>query len=404
MVFSYIRIDTKGQQYKEKVEALSLQEAQEKLQARGIWYKKLKPAFQTRLLNVPTLFQKKVAYKQLAGLSRNLSIYLKAGVPILTAINLTKNQQDNRLSQRFLESIAQSLEEGSSLYVAMETQKVLGLPDFYKYSLKVAEESGTLQQVLEELATYMYNLDSVQKRINQALIYPGFIITLAVLMISFMLSVVVPKITQIFDSLDQELPDITQFVIASGEFFEHYWLVLSMVVIALVLFIRLIYKKVQWYRLLVDRMLLKIPVYSKVLSTWELARFSYIASILVHSGITFIHAVKLATNTIGNAHIKKQFEEATADVVEGKKLSQALLASGFSLDASFLQAIALGEETSEIDSILKSLSELYLQENNDRITVFLSLFEPVLILFVGVTIGIIVTAMLLPIFSMDFGI
>ena len=154
----------------------------------------------------------------------------------------------------------------------------------------------------------------------------------------------------------------------------------------------------------IDKTLLKIPIYKKILSSWELARFAYISSILLQSGITFIHAINLATQTISNSFIKREFEIAIEDVIEGKKLSQALFKSNYKLDNSFLQTIALGEETGEVSNVLKHLSELYLEENNDRINIFLSLLEPALILIVGLIIGVIVTAMLLPIFSMNFAI
>jgi len=221
-------------------------------------------------------------------------------------------------------------------------------------------------------------------------------------MVSFMLSVVVPKITEIFTGLNQKLPTITQFVINLGAFLEAYWFSLCMVLFASILIVKWALNRFFWFRIAMDKTLLKIPIYKKVLSSWELARFAYISSILLQSGITFIHAIKLAAQTISNSFIKREFEIAIEDVVEGKKLSQALCKSSYKIDNSFLQAIALGEETGEVSNVLKHLSELYLEENNDRINIFLSLLEPALILIVGLIIGIIVTAMLLPIFSMNF--
>lgn len=404
MLFSYIRIDTNGQQYKEKVEADNLEDAKRKLLSRNIWYKNLRTINQNPFESFSALFRKKLSYPILAQLSRNLSIYLNAGIPLLSAIKLTANQIESKRTKEFLQICTKSLEEGNTLYISLEKQKVVKLPDFYKHALKVAEESGTLSKVLKEISDYLHRLDSVQKRINQALIYPLFIIILAIFMVSFMLSVVVPKITEIFTGLNQKLPTITQFVINLGAFLEVYWLSLFMVLLASILIVKWALNRFFWFRITIDKASLKIPIYKKILSSWELARFAYISSILLQSGITFIHAIKLAAQTISNSFIKKEFEIAIEDVVEGKKLSQALSKSNYKLDNSFLQAIALGEETGEVSNVLKHLSELYLEENNDRINTFLSLLEPALILIVGLIIGVIVTAMLLPIFSMNFAI
>lgn len=402
MLFSYIRIDTNGQQYKEKIEADHLEDAKRRLLSRNIWYKSLRKINQNPFESFFALFRKKLSYPILAQLSRNLSIYLNAGIPLLSAIKLTANQIESKRTKEFLQICAKSLEEGNTLFISLEKQQVVKLPDFYKHALKVAEESGTLSKVLKEISDYLHRLDSVQKRINQALIYPLFIIILAIFMVSFMLSVVVPKITEIFTGLNQKLPTITQFVINLGAFLEAYWLSLFMVLIASILMVKWALNRFFWFRITIDKALLKIPIYKKILSSWELARFAYISSILLQSGITFIHAIKLAAQTISNSFIKREFEIAIEDVVEGKKLSQALFKSNYKLDNSFLQAIALGEETGEVSNVLKHLSELYLEENNDRINIFLSLLEPALILVVGLIIGVIVTAMLLPIFSMNF--
>jgi len=123
----------------------------------------------------------------------------------------------------------------------------------------------------------------------------------------------------------------------------------------------------------------------------------------VRSGVTFVHAVKLASNILDNEVIKDEFVKATKDVVEGKKFSSSLSKYGKHIDKSFIQAIALGEETSEVALVMQNLADLYFEENRSKIDLFLAMLEPVLILFVGVTIGVIVVAMLLPIFSMNLG-
>jgi len=152
---------------------------------------------------------------------------------------------------------------------------------------------------------------------------------------------------------------------------------------------------------MVDYMLLKLPVLGKIIQVSELARFSYMASVLLNSGIPFVQTINLASKILKNSVIQKIFDEAATKVVEGSKFSTALIKHTDIIDKSFVQAIALGEETSQVPVILKNLSELYLEENRDKISIFLSLLEPVLMLVVGGIIGFIITAMLLPIFSIN---
>jgi len=145
-------------------------------------------------------------------------------------------------------------------------------------------------------------------------------------------------------------------------------------------------------------------VIGKVVEGSELARFTYITSVLLRSGVPFVQAIKLAANVLKNSVLSTMFANSADRVVEGGKLSAALHGTrGYRIDPAFVKAVALGEETSELQSILSNLSLLYFEENKDRIAVFLSLLEPVMMLMVGGVIGFIITAMLLPIFSIQFG-
>ncbi len=148
---------------------------------------------------------------------------------------------------------------------------------------------------------------------------------------------------------------------------------------------------------------LKLPFFGNIIQTSELGRFSYIASVLIRSGIPFVQTANLSANILNNVVLRQKFSMAAERVVEGSKFSNALMKDGYEIDSSFVQAIALGEETSEVPAILNNLSELYFEENKDKIDILLSLLEPILMLVVGGIIGFIVSAMLLPIFSMNIG-
>jgi len=220
-------------------------------------------------------------------------------------------------------------------------------------------------------------------------------------MVGFMLSYVVPKITAIFTQMKQELPPITQFVIVVGHFIQNNWLAIIITLLLFLMLFSFLLRISSAFKYRIDWLLLKLPFIGKIIQSSELARFSYMTSVLLESGIPFVQAISLSAKILKNSVIKKIFEDSANQVVEGSKLSTALIKQNKILNLSFIQAIALGEETSQVPVILKNLSELYMEENRDKISIFLSLLEPTLMLLVGGIIGFIITAMLLPIFSLN---
>jgi general secretion pathway protein F/type IV pilus assembly protein PilC len=400
MLFKYKGLSKDGKKLKASLEAVDLKDAKTKLKMQGIIYSEIK---QQKQILQKSFFTKELSVKKLSIISRNLSIYLKSGVSsIVYAIKLEKQQHiENKKMTTFFESIESSLSEGKSFYNAIEHQKIYILPTFYKQSIKVAEESGSLGVVLREMATFLKKQEMIKGKISSAMAYPLFIVMISFFMVGFMLSVVVPKITAMFDQLGQELPPITKFVIVLGDEVNKNWVMILILFFILISLFSYIYKNITKFTFIVDTILLKIPLFGKIIQTSELAKFSYIVSVLIQSGVTFVQAVKLSSNTIKNRVIAKVFLNASDDLVKGKKLSNSLSKQNFLIDRSFIQAISLGEETSQMKDILQNLSELYSEENDDKINTMLSLLEPILILLVGAIIGVIVTAMLLPIFSMN---
>ncbi len=403
MIFKYKGVDKKsGKKVKGVLEAHDLQEAKSRLLAKNILYTSIKESSVSLLDKISFKRKASISNQELATLSRDLAIYLRAGIPIANALRLAQNQYaGNKKIYNFLGSLITYLDEGKSFYQALESQSIIELPNFYKQSIKVAESSGTLEEVLEELATFLKEQDRINKQIQSAFAYPLFIIIVSIFMVAFMISYVVPKITGIFVQMKQELPPITQFVVDLGNFFKNYWIQMGITLLIVITLFSVAIKYSSRFKYWVDYILLKLPILGKIIQVSELARFSYMASVLLNSGIPFVQTINLASKILRNSVIQQIFDEAAQKVVEGSKFSTALIRHTDIIDKSFIQAIALGEETSQVPVILKNLSELYLEENRDKISIFLSLLEPVLMLVVGGIIGFIITAMLLPIFSIN---
>ena len=404
MIYKYIGFDASGKRVKARIEAVDEAEVKRKLKAKGVIYESITESSEGFLKKFQFQRQHKIPAKKLAQFSKNIAIYLRSGIPIVNVVKLAKSQyEDDSVMVDFLSALETSMNEGNTYYHALDAQNIIALPTFYKQSIKVAEESGSMPAVLFEMARFIEEQDKVSGRVKQALIYPLFIVIISIFMVAFMLTTVVPKITQMFDQLKQELPTVTKIVIAAGDFLTEYWLPIAIAIMIASGLFGYFLKKSKGFKYKYHAFLLKLPVFGKIIQTFELARFSYITSVLVRSGVTFVHAVKLSSGILENEVMKAEFEQASKEVVEGKKFSTALSKYGKHADNSFIQAIALGEETSEVALVMENLSDLYFSENRGKIDIFLSLMEPLLILFVGATIGFIVIAMLLPIFSMNMG-
>ena len=402
MLFKYTGFDSNGIKIKSKLEASNIQEAKSKLKIKGILHTSLnEDSFNFSKIS----FKRKrtLSLSSLSYLSRDLSIYLNSGISLIDAIKLLKQRyKNNKLMNSFFESINTYLDEGKTFYLALDSQKVIKLPEFYKQSIKISENGGLLESVLLELSIFLKDQDRIKKQVGSALAYPLFILFISFFMVGFMLSFIVPKITDIFSQTQQELPSSTKIVIALGDFFSNYYAyVIFGFVFVISLFIFLM-KKSYVFKYNFDKFTLKVPFFSTMIEQGELSRFSYMNSILIKSGVPIVQAINLSANILKNSVIKRVFVEASKSVVEGKKLSVLLSANKiYKIDEAFIHSIAIGEDTSKLSEILNNLASLYNEANKDKTDIFLSLLEPIFMLFVGVTIGFIVIAMLLPIFSMN---
>ncbi|RLA71547.1 MAG: type II secretion system F family protein, partial [Epsilonproteobacteria bacterium] len=211
MVFSYKGLKADGSKIKGVLEAVDLEDAKKRLRSQQVFYTKLSEEKGSVFANITLRRKTKITPQELSTLSRDLSIYIKAGISIVNALKLARNQyRKNKRLSSFLDSIITFLDEGKSFFQAIDAQQILELPDFYKQSIKVSENSGIMQEVLLELSIFLKEQDRINKQVKGAFAYPSFIIIVSLFMVTFMITFVVPKITGIFDQLGQELPGITQ--------------------------------------------------------------------------------------------------------------------------------------------------------------------------------------------------
>ncbi|MGM0519363.1 MAG: type II secretion system F family protein [Campylobacterota bacterium] len=403
MLFKYTGISKDGKKVKSQIEAKDEQEAKSKLKAQNIIYTSLQEDSFNISLFSNIKIKRKLNSSILSDISRDLSIYLKSGISLVNSIKLIANRYKNsKKVYLFLDVVNSYLQEGKGFYTALEEQKVYDLPTFYKQSIKVSETSGLLDSVLEELSIFLKDQEQIKKQTVSAIVYPSFMLIVSIFVVGFMLSFVVPKITSIFQQFDQELPAITSFVINAGDFMQSYFSLMVLVLVLLFALFIFTLKKYPKVKFAYDKFLLKLPLFKTISLYSELSRFAYMNSILISSGVPTVQAFKLSSNILKNSVIKEVFINATNKVVEGESLSKMLEQSKtYKIETSFIQAIAIGEQTSQLHSVLKNLAKVYNESNKNKISILLSLLEPILMLLVGSIIGFIVIAMLLPIFSMS---
>jgi len=405
MFFKYSGYDSFGNEVKGRIEASDIKVAKQKLKQKKIIYKEIREEMQS-LFDFFNIKQKyKIPSLLLASLSKDLSIYLNAGISLPNSIKLINERYKTDVKMNpFFESIGNLLSEGKNFYTALESQSIVQIPEFYLQSIKVSEDGGILKDVLLELSHYLIKEHKLSKQITQSMTYPLFIVVVSVFMVAFMLSFIVPKITDIFIQNGQELPEITVLVVNCGNFMANNYLSLLIGIFLFFFSFGIFLKKNEEFKRSFDNFLLKIPFIGNIIELNELSRFAYMNSILLKSGVPVVQAFKMSSDTLNNTVIRNLFSEASKRVVEGERLSKILeMNKTYKIDIAFIQAIAIGEETSQLESVLLHLAELYSSKNSDKLGSFLTLLEPMLMLIVGGIIGFIVIAMLLPIFSMSIG-
>jgi len=403
MLFKYKGFDKSGKKVKGTVTAASVEEAGQKLKSSGIYHEGLSP---TKEFSLEAFSKRQMPGDLLATFSKELSSYLNSGMTILTAIKLLENQHEGEKRYvSFLNSIKTMIDEGKSIYIALNSQKVYAMPDFYLQSLDVAGQSGKMVEVLTNMGNFFSAQNKVKKQVKGAMTYPAIIFAVAIAMTSFLIAFVVPKITEIFEDTGQELPGITQFVLSISDFLTSYYIAIIVAIISVIILFKLAYAKLDGFHRFIDAIYLKIPVLGTLIQNHELGRFSYILSLMLSSGVAYAQAVQLSKATFGNYGLKDLFEKASNKVLEGNKLSNSLqLSKGVKIKRNFMQSLALGEESSEVAQILENTASLYAEENEDKLKLLLGLLEPFMMLFIGVVVGVIVSAMLLPIFTMTQGL
>jgi type IV pilus assembly protein PilC len=355
-----------------------------------------------REIGIPKLAgRKKVKSKDLAIFTRQFSVMIDAGLPLVQCLDILSQQQSNKHFQQVLAQVRQDVEEGSTLAVAMSRHPKV-FDQLYTNMVEAGETGGILDLILQRLSTFIEKIVKLKRDVVSALIYPAAVILLAVVAIAVIMVVVIPQFQQIFLGLlgpGEPLPLPTRIVVGFSNFLAGWGgLCILAGVIATVVGLKFYYKTPKGQRV-IDIILLKVPIIGAIFLKIAIARFSRTLSTLLSSGVPILQSLDITARTAGNVIVEEAITSIRDGVEQGKNFVEPLRASEI-FPHMVAQMVGIGEQTGALDAMLGKIADFYEQEVDSAIANLLTLIEPALIGFLGVTIGSIVVSMYMPMFSL----
>ena len=384
----------RGKIVKGEIIAANKNEALAKLKAKRISVIAIKPA--PKDIELPFL-KHKVKDKELMVVTKQLASMLASGLPLDEALNIIAEQAESKRMGEILYDVKISVESGSSLSQALKKYRDI-FPPMYINMVHAGEQTGNLDGVLKRLSEMMEKHLALRRKIRGALIYPTVVTIVAVGVIALILTFVIPTFASMYKSSGMSLPLPTQIVINVSMFMKHYFMYILFGLIALVVALRISYKKVYSVRKAIDRILLSLPVFGMLARKGSIANFSTILASLSASGIDILDALEISARTSGNTVIEETLLEVRDMVRRGDNLSFAMTTVGEFPDM-VVQMVSVGEETGTLDDMMQKVSRYYEDEVDDAVKNLTSMIEPFIIIVLGGIIGFLVVSMYLPIFK-----
>jgi len=341
---------------------------------------------------------KPVKAKDIAFFSRQMATMMKSGVPIVSALEIIGSGHKNPRMAKLVGTIRADLEGGSSLYEAISKHPVQ-FDELYRNLVRAGEGAGVLETVLETIANYQENLETLKGKIKKALFYPAMVIAVALLVSSVLLLWVVPQFEDIFKSFGTDLPVFTQMIVAASRFMVKWWWALLLLVIIVVGGTTFLYKRSPKMQHTLDRLILKVPVIGQIMHNSSIARFARTTAVTFKAGVPLVEALGIVAGATGNKTYEIAVLRMRDDVSVGYPVNMAMKQVNL-FPHMVVQMTAIGEEAGALDTMLFKVAEYFEQEVNNSVDALSSLLEPLIMVFIGVVVGGMVVGMYLPIFKL----
>jgi type IV pilus assembly protein PilC len=342
-------------------------------------------------------FGGKVSDKEMAIFTRQFSTMIDAGLPLVQCLNILAEQSDSKTLRSVTGQVARNVEAGSTLADALRRHPRT-FDDLFTNLVEVGEAGGILDVVLQRLSAYIEKAAALKRKVKAAMVYPSAIIGVALMVVIFMLTFVIPTFAQMFKDLGADLPLPTKVVLWVSTFVRTYILLIIAAMIGGVLALRSYYRT-EGGRATIDALMLKLPIFGTLIRKVAVARFTRTLGTLVQSGVPILDGLRITARTAGNKVVEKAVLQCRAAVTEGKTLAEPLRVSGV-FPPMVTQMISVGEQTGALDAMLSKIADFYDDEVDTAVSTLTSLLEPIMIVFLGVVVGGLVVAMYLPIFKL----
>ncbi|MCG6869902.1 MAG: type II secretion system inner membrane protein GspF [Gammaproteobacteria bacterium] len=335
---------------------------------------------------------------ELALITRQIATLVRSGTPLEEALTTTARQNEKTRIKRIVTAVRARVNEGHTLESAL-AEFPAAFPELFRATVAAGEKSGHLDAVLDRLADYAESRQEMQQKIGMAMFYPAILTTIAILVAAGLLTYIVPQVVQVFEHIGQDLPWLTKALIAVSDTLKSYGIYIVIAIVAgSYLFARAM--RNDGFKTGVHRQLLRLPMISKLIKGLNTARFARTLSILSASGVPVLDALKISAKVIPNIPMREAVMDAAANVREGASIQNSLNQSGY-FPPMTLHLIASGESSGNLEDMLERAAAHQERELQSTLTAIMTLFEPLLIVFMGALVLVIVLAILLPIFELN---
>jgi len=397
MLFNYEAIDTKGNTSRGSVDAVTKDVAISVLQRRSLTIVSIESAEkETSILNI-TLFER-VRNREVVVLSRQIATLFAAQVSALRVFRLLASESTNPVLRRVLMEVGNDIQGGSTLSNAFSKHGAV-FSDFYVNMVRSGEESGKLDETFNYLADYLERMYEVTSKARNALIYPAFVVVTFVVVMALMFTLVIPRINEVLLEVGGDIPFFTRIIIGISSFLVDYGVFL-LILLAIGGFFLWRYSLTQNGALAISRFKLDFPFLGDLYKKLYLSRFADNMSTMLSSGIPAVRSLEVTASVVGDRLYEQHLVEVVSSVRGGRSISESL-SEYPEFPGIVVQMIKVGEESGELGNILKTLARFYRREVNSAIDTLVSLIEPILIVFLAIFVGVLLSAVLLSIYSIS---
>jgi len=394
-VFRYTGKTRAGATQQGEIEAANRTTATAVLRQRQILVTSIRAKPKDLQIKIPG-FGAKITEQQVVVFTRQFATMIEAGLPLVQCLDILARQADNKEFAKVINQVKTDVESGDSFAEALRKHPKV-FSDFYVNMVEAGEAGGILDTILARLATYMEKAMALKSEVKGAMVYPAVIIAIAIVVVVFLLLYVIPVFADMFSSFGGTLPAPTQFVMTLSDLVRDY-ILYAIPVVGLGIWLFKRFYQTEHGRLMIDRLVLKLPVFGPLIQKVAVAKFTRTLGTLVSSGVPIIDGLEITARTAGNKVVEGAVLSIISSIKEGQTIAEPLGRQSI-FPPMVVQMIEVGENAGALDTMLNKIADFYDQEVDTAVAALTKLMEPMLMVFLGTIIGGMVVAMYLPIFK-----